>query len=93
MGEVRQKFGMAPRANPFPQRHELAAALLCAIAALLTLAFILLNGVNVPFADEWWYAALVKSVGSGRHTPRICTFAEIKSWQNRCYRSSHFSGL
>ncbi|HEX4200007.1 MAG TPA: hypothetical protein VHY59_00705, partial [Chthoniobacterales bacterium] len=57
---------MAPRANPFPRRPELAAALLCAIAALLTLAFILLNGVNVPFADEWWYAGLVKSVGSGQ---------------------------
>ena len=57
---------MAPRANPFPRRPELAAALLCAIAALLTLAFILLNAVNVPFADEWWYAGLVKSVGSGQ---------------------------
>jgi hypothetical protein len=43
----------------------MAAALLCAIPALLTLAFILVNGVNVPFADEWWYASLVKSVGSG----------------------------
>jgi hypothetical protein len=46
--------------------RELAAALLCTIAALLTLAFILLNGVNVPFADEWWYARLVKSLGSGQ---------------------------
>jgi hypothetical protein len=66
MGEVRQKFGIASRANPFPRRPELAAALLCAIAALLTLAFILLNGVNVPFADEWWYAGLVKSIATGQ---------------------------
>src|SRR5260370_16008695 len=57
---------MAPRENPSLLSRELAAALLCAIAALLTLVFILLNGVNVPFADEWWYARLVKSVGSGQ---------------------------
>ena len=57
---------MAPRENPSSRSRELAAALLCTIAALLTLAFILLNGVNVPFADEWWYAKLVKSVGSGQ---------------------------
>jgi hypothetical protein len=55
-------------ANPFLRRHELVAALLCAAAALLTLAFILLNGVNVPFADEWWYAGLVKTVASGQAT-------------------------
>jgi hypothetical protein len=48
------------------RKPVLAAALLCIIAALLTLAFILINGVNVPFADEWWYASLVKSVGSGK---------------------------
>jgi hypothetical protein len=46
----------------------LAAALLSAFAALLTLAFILINGVNVPFADEWWYGPLVKSVASGQAT-------------------------
>lgn len=51
-----------------PKKAVLAAALLCTIAALLTLAFILLNGVNVPFADEWWYASLVKSVESGQST-------------------------
>jgi hypothetical protein len=44
----------------------LTAAFLCWIAALLTLAFILINGVNVPFADEWWYSSLVKSVGAGQ---------------------------
>ena len=57
---------MAPRENSFSRRPELAAALLCTIAALLTLAFILANGVNVPFSDEWWYGSLVKSVGSGQ---------------------------
>jgi hypothetical protein len=57
---------MAPRENPSLRSRVLAAALLCTIAALLTLAFILLNGVNVPFADEWWYARLVKSLGSGQ---------------------------
>ena len=57
---------MAPGANPSSRSRELAAAVLCTIAAILTLAFILLNGVNVPFADEWWYARLVKSVGSGQ---------------------------
>ena len=57
---------MPPRENPSSRRRELAAALLCTIAALLTLAFILLNGVNVPFADEWWYAGLVKSVETGQ---------------------------
>jgi hypothetical protein len=56
---------------PLPRRAVLAAALLCAIAALLTLAFILINGVNVPFADEWWYGGLVKSVGSGHATFNI----------------------
>ena len=53
---------------PLPRRAALAAVLLCLIAALLTLAFILLNGVNVPFADEWWNAGLVKSVKSGQAT-------------------------
>lgn len=52
--------------NLLPRKYVLAAALLCVIAALVTLAFILINGVNVPFADEWWYASLVKSVGSGK---------------------------
>jgi hypothetical protein len=46
----------------------LLAALFCVIAALLTLAFILINGVNVPFADEWWCAGLVNAVGSGQAT-------------------------
>jgi hypothetical protein len=50
------------------RRAVLLAALLCTVAALLTLAFILINGVNVPFADEWWYAGLVKSVESGQAT-------------------------
>jgi hypothetical protein len=54
--------------NPLSRRAALVAALLCTIAALLTLVFILINGVNVPFADEWWYAALVKSVKSGQAT-------------------------
>jgi hypothetical protein len=51
-----------------PRKPTFFAALLCAIAALLALSFILINGVNVPFADEWWYAGLVKSVESGQAT-------------------------
>jgi hypothetical protein len=57
---------MPPREDPNSRKPQLVAGLLCTIAALLTLAFILLNGVNVPFADEWWYAGLVKTVGSGQ---------------------------
>jgi hypothetical protein len=53
---------------PLPRKPALLAALLCLIAALLALSFILINGVNVPFADEWWYAGLVKSVESGQAT-------------------------
>jgi hypothetical protein len=59
---------MPPRDYSLPRRPALAAALFCAIAALLTFAFILIDGVNVPFADEWWYADLVKSVESGQAT-------------------------
>jgi len=54
--------------NSSQQKHFLAAASICALFALLTLIFILVNGVNVPFADEWWYASLVKSVRSGTAT-------------------------
>ena len=57
---------MTARENHFMKRPQLVAAALCVIAALLTLVFILLNGVNVPFADEWWYAGLVKSVETGQ---------------------------
>jgi hypothetical protein len=57
---------MAPRENALSRSPQVVAGLLCTIAALSTLAFILLNGVNVPFADEWWYAGLVKTVGSGQ---------------------------
>ena len=56
------------REYSLPKKTVLAAAVLCAIASLSTLAFILINGVNVPFADEWWYASLVKSVLSGQAT-------------------------
>jgi hypothetical protein len=59
---------MRVSANPSQQKHFLAAASICALFALLTLIFILVNGVNVPFADEWWYASLVKSVRSGTAT-------------------------
>jgi hypothetical protein len=51
-----------------PRKLLLAAAILCAVPALLALAFILVNGVNAPFADEWWYASLVRSTGSGHAT-------------------------
>src|ERR1700693_5692066 len=59
---------MPPEEYSLPKRTVLAAVVLCAIASLLTLAFILINGVNVPFADEWWYASLVQSVQSGQAT-------------------------
>ncbi|HEY2123112.1 MAG TPA: hypothetical protein VGH07_05930, partial [Chthoniobacterales bacterium] len=59
---------MPARENHPQGKHLLAAASLCAIASLVTLAFIELNGVNVPFADEWWYAPLVRSVASGHFT-------------------------
>ncbi len=59
---------MPPKEYPLPRRPAWAAALLSSIAALLALTFILVNGVNVPFADEWWYADLVKSVESRQAT-------------------------
>jgi hypothetical protein len=59
---------MPPREYSVPKKNVLAATVLCAIASLSTLSFILINGVNVPFADEWWYASLVKSVQSGQAT-------------------------
>jgi hypothetical protein len=59
---------MPVREDRIPRRPALAAALLSALAALSTLAFILINGVNVPFADEWWYSGLVKAVASGQVT-------------------------
>jgi hypothetical protein len=59
---------MPAREDLPPRKLLLAAGILCAVAALLTLAFILVNGVNAPFADEWWYASLVRSVSSGHAT-------------------------
>src|ERR1700726_1433499 len=59
---------MPPEEYSLPKRTVLAAVVLSAIVSLLTLAFILINGVNVPFADEWWYASLVQSVQSGQAT-------------------------
>src|ERR1700739_4404550 len=59
---------MHPEKYSLPKRTVLAAAVVSAIAALLTLAFILFSGVNVPFADEWWYASLVQSVQAGQAT-------------------------
>jgi hypothetical protein len=55
---------MCPSENHLSQRAVPVAAFLCVIVALLTLVFILLNGVSVPFADEWWYAPLVWKCGS-----------------------------
>ncbi len=49
-------------------KYLLVAGIVSGGAALLALAFILLNGVDVPFADEWWYAPLVRLVGSGHAT-------------------------
>jgi hypothetical protein len=68
---------LARTSSPIPKKNFFAAALLCAIAALATLAFILINGVNVPFADEWSYARLVQSVESGQ-----ATFGSFWSPQN-----------
>jgi hypothetical protein len=48
-----------------------AAALFCLIAAFSTLALILANGVNVPFADEWWYSTMVQKVRLGEATAGI----------------------
>jgi hypothetical protein len=45
-----------------------AAGVLCLLAALSALALIVANGVNVPFADEWWYSSLVQKVRLGEAT-------------------------
>jgi hypothetical protein len=58
-----------PLNNRLSSRNiSIGTAVVCGTAALLPLAFIILAGVNVPFADEWWYAGLVKSVKSGDAT-------------------------
>jgi hypothetical protein len=44
------------------------AAIACVAITLLPLVFIGFAGVNVPFADEWWYAGLVNSARSGQAT-------------------------
>src|ERR1700737_2057516 len=48
--------------------YTICAAILCAAATMLTLVFISIAGVNVPFSDEWWNAGLVKAVRSGTAT-------------------------
>ena len=47
---------------------KIGTAIVCGATALLPLALIALAGVNVPFADEWWYADLVRLVKSGEAT-------------------------
>jgi hypothetical protein len=54
---------------PYSKRFAVAvAAFFCSLAALSTLALILANGVNVPFADEWWYSTMVQKVRLGEAT-------------------------
>jgi len=55
----------------YSRRWAVAAAALCLIAAFSTLALILANGVNVPFADEWWYSTMVQKVRLGEATVGI----------------------
>src|SRR5262249_36095816 len=47
---------------------KIGTAIACGATALLPLALIAIAGVNVPFADEWWYSGLVRSVKSGEAT-------------------------
>lgn len=64
---------MSNPSQPYSKRFAVAvAASFCSLAALGTLALILANGVNVPFADEWWYSAMVQKVRLGEAT--IATF-------------------
>ena len=58
-----------PVDNQLPSRAlKIGMAIVCGATAVLPLALIALAGVNVPFSDEWWYSALVKSVKSGEAT-------------------------
>ena len=60
---------MSDPSQLYSKRFAVAvAASFCSLAALGTLALILANGVNVPFADEWWYSALVQKVRLGEAT-------------------------
>jgi len=60
---------MSHPSRPYSKRFAVAvAALFCSLAALSTLALILANGVNVPFADEWWYSTMVQKVRLGEAT-------------------------
>lgn len=60
---------MSYPSRPYSKRFAVAvAAFFCSLAALSALALILANGVNVPFADEWWYSALVQKVRLGEAT-------------------------
>jgi hypothetical protein len=61
-------MGMPSNNRVSSRNISIGTAVVCCAAALLPLAFIVLAGVNVPFADEWWYAGLVKSVKSGDAT-------------------------
>jgi len=58
-----------PADKDIPSRSPIfGAAIACALCIFLPLFFILFAGVNVPFADEWWYTALVRSFKSGGAT-------------------------
>jgi hypothetical protein len=47
---------------------KMGTAIACVAITLLPLVFIALAGVNVPFADEWWYSELVNTAKSGKAT-------------------------
>ena len=58
-----------PTDNDFPSRgFKIGTAIACVAITLLPLVFIVFAGVNVPFADEWWYSGLVNTAKSGEVT-------------------------
>ena len=58
-----------PADNDLPSRGlKIGTAIACVAITLLPLVFIASAGVNVPFADEWWYSGLVNSAKSGKAT-------------------------
>jgi len=54
--------------NLLSRGFKIGTAIACAAITLLPLVFIAFAGVNVPFADEWWYSGLVHTTKSGEAT-------------------------
>jgi hypothetical protein len=50
------------------RNFKIGTAIACAAITFLPLVFIAFAGVNVPFADEWWYSGLVNTAKSGEAT-------------------------